>query len=29
LRELRTGRLEYGERQARGWLGAENGHGDN
>jgi hypothetical protein len=29
LRELRTGRLEYGERPARGWLPGESGHGDN
>ncbi len=28
LRELRMGRLEYSERQARGGLGAEAGHGD-
>ena len=28
LRELRTGRLEYGERQAQGWTRMENGHGD-
>ena len=29
LRELRAGRLEYGERLARGWLRTEGGHGDN
>jgi hypothetical protein len=29
LREQRTGRLEYGERQARGWTPGESGHGDN
>jgi len=29
LRELRTGRLEYGERLARGWPRTEGGHGDN
>jgi hypothetical protein len=29
LRELRAGRLEYGERLARGWLLTEGGHGDN
>lgn len=30
LRELHAGRLEYGERAARGWaVGKENGHGDN
>ncbi len=28
LRELRTGRLEYSERQARGWAGTESGHGN-
>ena len=28
LRELRTGRLEYTERQARGDAGAEDGHGE-
>jgi len=28
LRELRVGRLEYTERQARGGAGAEGGHGD-
>ncbi len=28
LRELRIGRLEYTERQARGGIGAEAGHGD-
>jgi hypothetical protein len=28
LRELRAGRLEYGEPQARGWAGTESGHGD-
>jgi len=28
LRELRAGRLEYTERQARGGAGAEGGHGD-
>ena len=28
LRELRAGRLEYSERQARGGAGAEGGHGD-
>ncbi|MGD0345238.1 MAG: hypothetical protein ABSA85_00695 [Terracidiphilus sp.] len=28
LRELRAGRLEYTERQARGGAGAEDGHGD-
>lgn len=27
LREMRAGRLEYGEAQARGWTGS--GHGDN
>ncbi len=29
LRELCMGRLEYGERQARGWARTESGHGDN
>ncbi len=29
LRELREGRLEYGESQARGVAGSESGHGDN
>jgi aminopeptidase N len=29
LREIRAGRLEYTERQARGSAGAEGGHGDN
>ena len=29
LRELRGGRLEYGEGQARGWAGTESRHGDN
>ncbi|HEY1160633.1 MAG TPA: hypothetical protein VGE83_08385 [Terracidiphilus sp.] len=29
LRELRAGRLEYGEPQARGWARTESGHGDN
>jgi hypothetical protein len=29
LRELRTGRVEYTERQARGGAGAEELHGDN
>jgi hypothetical protein len=29
LRELRTGRLEYSEAQARGWLPKESLHGDN
>jgi aminopeptidase N len=29
LRDLRAGRMEYGERQARGWLPTESGHGDN
>ena len=28
LRELRAGRLEYGERQARGWVPTVNGHGN-
>jgi hypothetical protein len=28
LRELRMGRLEYSERQARGGMGAKAGHGD-
>lgn len=28
LRELRAGRLEYTERQARGGAAAEDGHGD-
>jgi hypothetical protein len=28
LRELRTGRLEYGEPPARGWVRTESGHGD-
>jgi hypothetical protein len=28
LRELRMGRLEYSERQARSCVGAEGGHGD-
>ncbi len=28
LRELRAGQLEYTERQARGGVGAEGGHGD-
>ena len=29
LRELRAGRLEYGEPQGRGWTRTESGHGDN
>jgi len=29
LRDLRAGRLEYGEGQARGWAGTESRHGDN
>jgi ABC-type transporter Mla subunit MlaD len=29
LRELRAGRLEYSESQARGWLPKESPHGDN
>jgi hypothetical protein len=29
LRELRAGRLEYSEAQARGWPRAESSHGDN
>jgi len=29
LRDIRSGRLEYGERPARGWPPAESGHGDN
>jgi hypothetical protein len=29
LRELRAGRLEYSETQARGWSRAESSHGDN
>lgn len=29
LRELRAGRLEYGEAQAREWVLTENGHGNN
>jgi hypothetical protein len=29
LRELRAGRLEYSEAQARGWTRAESSHGDN
>jgi hypothetical protein len=29
LRELRAGRLEYGERLTRGWPRTEGGHGDN
>jgi hypothetical protein len=28
LRELRAGRLEYGEPQARDWAGTEGRHGD-
>ncbi len=28
LRELREGRLEYGEGQARGWTGTESGRGN-
>lgn len=28
LRELRAGRIEYSERQVRGWAPAERGHGD-
>jgi aminopeptidase N len=28
LLELRAGRLEYGEAQARGWAGTESGHGN-
>ena len=28
LRELRAGRLEYGEPQARDWVGTESVHGD-
>lgn len=27
LREMRAGRLEYSEGQARGWTGTEGGHG--
>lgn len=29
LRELREGRFDYGEPQARGWVRGESGHGDN
>ena len=29
LRDLRTGRLEYGELPMQGWMRRENGHGDN
>ncbi|MDR3751882.1 MAG: hypothetical protein P4K94_10395 [Terracidiphilus sp.] len=29
LRELRAGRVGYGERLARGWVRTEGGHGDN
>ncbi len=29
LRELRAGRVEYTERQARGGIGGEELHGDN
>jgi hypothetical protein len=29
LRELRAGRLEYSEAQARGWARGEKSHGDN
>lgn len=29
LHELRAGRLEYGESQARGWAETESGHGNN
>jgi hypothetical protein len=29
LRDLRAGRLEYGEMPARGWARTETGHGDN
>jgi hypothetical protein len=29
LRELRAGRLEYGESQTRGWAEMESGHGNN
>jgi hypothetical protein len=29
LRELRAGRMEYSEAQARGWALAEGSHGDN
>ena len=29
LRDLRAGRLEYSEAQARGWPRAESSHGDN
>jgi len=29
LQQLRSGRLEYGERPAGGWPPAESGHGDN
>jgi hypothetical protein len=29
LRDLRAGRLEYGEPQGRGWTRTESGHGDN
>jgi hypothetical protein len=29
LHELRAGRLEYGEWQARGWAETESGHGNN
>jgi hypothetical protein len=29
LRDLRSGRLEYGEMPGRGWASAEKSHGDN
>lgn len=29
LRQLRVGRLEYGEPPTRDWAGTESGHGDN
>ena len=29
LRDLRAGRLEYGEMPAQGWVRTESGHGDN
>jgi hypothetical protein len=29
LRDLRAGRLEYSEVQARGWTQTGSGHGDN
>jgi hypothetical protein len=29
LRDLRAGRIDYGEAQVRGWAETESGHGNN